>query len=161
MEEKKASEKLMAEIQESVRYHMVADVPVGSFLSGGVDSAVIASLGNKNKKDKDFYTFTVGGQERNEFAEAKEVADILKSKHQEIILKKEEYFKALPKIMWHFDEPVADPSAIALYFLARGASEKVKVVMSGEGADEFFGGYNIYREPFALAKIKKIPAIIR
>ena len=161
MDEKKGCEELKKILQDSVKHHMIADVPVGSFLSGGVDSATIATLAHKNKPDENLHTFTVGGKEFNEFKEAREISDLLNTKHTEILLDPKEYFDELPKIARHFDEPVADPSAIALYFLARGASEKVKVVMSGEGSDELFGGYNIYREPFAIDILrKKMPKFI-
>ena len=150
-------------LTDSVSAHMIADVPVGCFLSGGIDSGVISSLASqeKNKLGEKLSTFTIGFKEMNEWDEAKQMSDFIKSDHNKIILDWKEYFKILPKIVWHFDEPVADPSAVNIFFLAREARKKVKVVLSGEGADELFGGYNIYLEPFNREKLQNIPSIIR
>ncbi|MDE2399668.1 MAG: asparagine synthase (glutamine-hydrolyzing) [Patescibacteria group bacterium] len=157
---KKTLENIMA---DSVSAHMIADVPVGSFLSGGIDSGIIASLASKVKKKtgEKLSTFTVGFKEANEWDNARDLAKVIQSDHHEIVLNWKEYFDILPKIVWHFDEPVSDPSAIQLYFLAREARKKVKVVLSGEGADELFGGYNIYLEPLARKKLQIIPVFVR
>ncbi len=146
-------------IENSVRAHMIADVPVGAFLSGGIDSAIIVAMMSKVRKEQggNLKTFTIGFEEVSEQSEAKIMADLLGTDHTEINISPEEYFQEMPKVVWHFDEPVADPSAVALYFLAREARKHVKVVLSGEGSDELFGGYNIYREPFALNKLKWLP----
>lgn len=150
-------------LEDSVEAHMIADVPVGSFLSGGIDSGVIASLASKASKEhrRKLSTFTIGFKEVNEWEHAEETAKAIDSEHQNITLEWDDYLKSLPRIAWHFDEPIADPSAVALYFLAREASKKVKVVLSGEGADELFGGYNIYLEPFARGKMQYIPRPVR
>ncbi len=151
-------------VEDSVEHHLLSDVPVGSFLSGGVDSGIIVTtVQNLRKKSgaAPVDTFTIGFDEVSEHTEARQVADAVGSNHTEIRVDFDEYFKELPKIAWHFDEPVADPSAVALYFLAREARKKVKVVLSGEGADELFGGYNIYREPFATSFISKLPSFIK
>jgi asparagine synthase (glutamine-hydrolysing) len=143
---------------------MIADVPVGAFLSGGVDSAIIVTLVQELRKKagvESVSTFTIGFGKVSEHSEAKVVADSLGTNHHEITIEADEYFKELPKIAWHFDEPVADPSAVALYFLSREARKKVKVVLSGEGSDELFGGYNIYREPFALSVITSLPKFVQ
>ena len=145
----------------SVQHHLISDVPLGAFLSGGIDSALIVGAIRKVHPNGELKTFTIGSKEINEFAEAKEQADVLKTTHTEILLNPDEYFAELPKIAWHFDEPVADPSAVALYFLARETSKHVKVVLSGEGADELFGGYGIYCEPFSLAKFNRVPSFLR
>jgi asparagine synthase (glutamine-hydrolysing) len=144
-------------IKNSVAHHMIADVPVGSFLSGGVDSSIIATTMQEIRGDKKIKTFTVGFETLTEGAESKETSDFLGTDHTEITVSADEYFKALPKAVWHFDEPVADPSAIGLYFVAQEARKHVTVVLSGEGADELFGGYNIYLEPFARQKIAWVP----
>ena len=157
-------EKIFKTIKESVEYHMISDVPVGAFLSGGIDSAIIVTMMQKIRMDhglEPVQTFTIGFDEVSEHSRAREVADTIVTNHTEIRVKFDEYLKNLPKIAWHFDEPVADPSAVALFFLAREAAKKVKVVLSGEGADELFGGYNIYREPFALAGIVWLPNWIK
>lgn len=164
MNEKKSGEELLAILRDSVEHHMVSDVPVGSFLSGGIDSSIIASLMKKvsEPNGKTNSTFTVGFKDLSEGREAKETSDALHTNHTEIAVSSEEYFEALSKIVWHFDEPVADPSAVGLYFLAKEARKKVKVVLSGEGADELFGGYNIYLEPLSLSRrwMKIVPKIL-
>ena len=159
-DEKKMKAEVLGGLENSVKAHMISDVPVGAFLSGGIDSAAIVALMSKNT-DKKVSTFTIGFDKVSEMNEAREMADFIKTDHHEILLKSDEYLEALPKIVWHFDEPVADPSAVALYFLAREARKHVKVVLSGEGSDELFGGYNIYREPYALSKLDIIPKSIR
>lgn len=161
MNEKEGTKELSRILVDSVRHHLISDVPLGAFLSGGIDSAIIVGAIRKVHPNGELKTFTIGSKEINEFAEAKEQADALKTTHTEILLNPDEYFSELPKIAWHFDEPVADPSAIALYFLARETSKHVKVVLSGEGADELFGGYGIYREPFSLSKFNRVPKFLR
>ena len=126
-------------LQDSIKAHKISDVEVGSFLSSGVDSSFIAANSDVDK------TFTVGFN--NE-------------KYSEIEYAKD-YFKNLPNILYYMDEPLADPSAIALYFVTKLASENVKVSLSGEGADEIFGGYNIYQEPLTDSWYYKIPYPIR
>ncbi|WP_078544422.1 asparagine synthase (glutamine-hydrolyzing) [Litchfieldia alkalitelluris] len=154
-------EKLVKEIKEalydSVKIHMRSDVPVGSFLSGGIDSSIIVSIAKEfNPSIK---TFSVGF-ERDGFSEidvAKETASKLGVENISYVISPEEYMKELPKIIWHMDDPLADPAAVPLYFVAREARKHVTVVLSGEGADELFGGYNIYREPQDLEMFNKIP----
>ena len=168
LDEKKTKIDLLYTIKDSVRHHMIADVPVGAFLSGGIDSSIIATLmqeirgGNGAAKDKNkkVKTFTVGWKTLTEGVEAKETSDALGTDHTEISISPEEYFSVLGKAVYHFDEPVADPSAIGIYFLAQEASKHVKVVLSGEGSDELFGGYNIYTAPFASNKMAWVPKII-
>ncbi|QFK72580.1 asparagine synthase (glutamine-hydrolyzing) [Pradoshia sp. D12] len=146
---------------DSISMHMRSDVPVGSFLSGGIDSTIIASIA------KEFHpgikTFSVGF-EQNGFSEidvAKETADKLGVENISYIISPQEYMRELPKIMWHMDDPLADPACVPLYFVAREAQKHVTVVLSGEGADELFGGYNIYREPQSLAMFNKIPVLMK
>lgn len=158
------AEDIFKTMKDSVEHHMISDVPVGAFLSGGIDSAVTVTLMQKERERLGLdavKTFTIGFEEVNEQVQAREVSDSLKTDHHEIKVSFDEYLKELPTIAWHFDEPVADPSAVALYFLAREARKHVKVVLSGEGSDELFGGYNIYREPFALAKVARLPSWIK
>ncbi len=135
---------------DSVKHHMIADVPVASFLSSGVDSSIIALLAQQEMKNQslNLKTFTIGFKDiKSEIEDVKEYADFLKTDHKEIIVTFDDYFESLKKCVWHLDEPVADPSAISLYLLSREVAKEVKVVMSGEGADELFGGYGIYEEP--------------
>lgn len=152
-------EKLDRTVAESVDAHMVADVEIGTFLSGGVDSALIAKEFSGSK------AFTVGfdyGAEKfNEIPLAKELAEGMGLEHTGKAITEEEFWEAVPKVLYHLDEPSGDPSAVALYFVAREAAKKVKVVVSGEGADEFFGGYRIYCEPNSLRRYQKLPAFLR
>lgn len=146
-----------AAMQDSIVSHKISDVEVGSFLSSGVDSSYVAACFHGDK------TFTVGFdyEKYNEIDYAKALSEKIDIKNYSKLITTEEYWDAIPKIQYHMDEPLADPSAIALYFVSQTAAKHVKVSMSGEGADEFFGGYNIYREPFALAPMKKIPKPVR
>ncbi|MBX4206333.1 asparagine synthase (glutamine-hydrolyzing) [Candidatus Parcubacteria bacterium] len=155
-DEGETKEDILRAMKDSVRHHMIADVPVGSFLSGGIDSSIIATLMQEIRGDKSVKTFTVGFGSVSEGLQAKETAAPLGTDHAEVSVGPDEYFDALQKAVYHFDEPVADPSAIGLYFLAREARKSVKVVLSGEGADELFGGYNVYLAPIAAAKLRNI-----
>lgn len=147
-------------LSDSVAHHAIADVPVGSFLSGGVDSSINATL-LSNHLRQPIHTFTIGSADRNEFTDALETSNKIQSIHHETHIDREAYMHALPKAVYHFDEPVADPSAILLYLMAGEARKHVTVVLSGEGADEFFGGYTIYREYYDRRKLNIIPKFIR
>lgn len=162
LDEAEGKDKIRAVMEDSVKHHMIADVPVGSFLSGGIDSSIIATLMQKIRGRKNrVKTFTVTFDDvSSEGVEARETAEPLGTDHTEVVVSSEEYFHALEKAVYHFDEPVADPSAIGLYFLAREARKSVKVVLSGEGSDELFGGYNIYLAPFAADKIRWLPGFV-
>lgn len=147
-------------VRESVKAHKIADVEVGSFLSSGIDSSYIAEAAEVDK------TFTVGfespdGDRYNEIHYAEEFAKTIGVENISKIITPEEYWDTFPLIQYHMDEPLADPAAIALYFVSKLASEHVKVVMSGEGADELFGGYRIYQEPYTLTAYDKLPFCIR
>jgi len=147
-------------LEESILAHRMSDVPRGAFLSGGIDSTIICAL---FKKYEDIHTFSVGYNEEqySELSVAAQTAKILGTKHHEYIITAKEYLDKLPELVWHQDEPVADPSAISVYFLARMAREYITVVLSGEGADELFAGYNIYREPGDLKMFDKIPETLK
>lgn len=147
-------------VRESVEAHKIADVEVGSFLSSGIDSSYIAEAAKVDK------TFTVGfespdGDRYNEIHFAKNFADTIGVENISKVITPEEYWDAFPEMQYHMDEPLADPAAIALYFVSKLASEHVKVVMSGEGADELFGGYRIYEEPITLTAYDKLPFAVR
>ncbi|MDO4928304.1 MAG: asparagine synthase (glutamine-hydrolyzing) [Corynebacterium sp.] len=148
-------------LSDSVAKHMRADVTVGSYLSGGIDSTAIATLAKEHNPN--LLTFTTGF-EREGYSEvdvAAESAAAIGVEHIVRVVSPEEYANAIPKIMWYLDDPVADPSLVPLYFVAEEARKHVKVVLSGEGADELFGGYTIYKEPLSLAPFEKIPARLR
>ena len=145
-------------LDDSLKHHMLSDVEVGAFLSGGVDSGYLAAASGADQ------AFTVGFDEGDRYNEVEKAAQVAKAaglKHHVKIISKEEFWNSLPDVMYHMDEPSGDASAVALYFLAQEAAKHVKVVLSGEGADELFGGYNIYREPEALKMVGWIPFGIR
>lgn len=160
-EKNKSYEEFVDEIEntmkDSVNHHMLSDVEVGSFLSSGIDSSYVVSLAKPDK------TYTVGYDipRYNEIDYAKDLADKLKIKNISKKINKKEYMKIISKIMYHLDEPAGDPAIVALYFVSNLASKDVKVVLSGEGADEFFGGYNYYREEVDYNFYNKIPYPIR
>jgi len=144
-------------MDDSVCHHMISDVEVGSFLSSGIDSSYLVSLAKPQK------TYTVGYDipRYNEIDYASDLAQKLGISNTTKKINKKEYMNILDKIMYHMDEPASDPAVVALYFVANLASQDVKVVLSGEGADEFFGGYNYYREEVDFAFYNKIPFCIR
>lgn len=144
-------------MKNSIEAHKISDTEVGGFLSGGVDSSYIVARSNLDK------TFSVGFDypRCNEIPLAKTLSDYVGVKNKSKLISTSDFFAELPKIMNHVDEPLSDPSCIALYFLCKLASEQVKVVLSGEGSDELFGGYNIYKSPYALAPMYKIPKPVR
>lgn len=145
----------------SVEKHMRSDVPVGSFLSGGIDSTIITALAKEFHPD--IQTFSVGFDVEgySELDIATQTAERLDLKNIQYTISAEEFRQELPKIIWHLDDMVADPAAVPLYFLAREARKHVKVALSGEGADELFGGYNIYREPKSLRVFSYIPSTLQ
>lgn len=151
-------DRISGTFKNSVEAHKIADVEVGSFLSSGVDSSYVAAVANVDK------TFTVGfgeDEKYNEIGYAKEFSKYIGKENISKVITPEEYWDNFPKIQYHMDEPLADPAAIALYFVCKLAAERVKVVLSGEGADEIFGGYNIYKEPDDVAIYNMIPRPIR
>ena len=144
-------------MEDSIKAHKISDVEVGSFLSSGIDSSYVAASFQGDK------TFTVGFNhyKYNEIDDAKELSQKVGIANYHKVITTEEYWEALDKVQYHMDEPLADPSAVALYFVSQLASEHVKVVLSGEGADELFGGYNIYKEPLSLKPLTFLPRFIR
>ncbi|WP_085993332.1 asparagine synthase (glutamine-hydrolyzing) [Oceanobacillus senegalensis] len=144
-------------LDDSVQAHMQSDVPVGAFLSGGIDSSFIVALAKQYHPNIE--TFSVGFDCKgfSELDVAKETADKLGVRNHSYHISAKEFIDALPDIVWHLDDPLADPACVPLYFVARYAKKHVKVVLSGEGADELFGGYNIYHEPHSLQIFDKLP----
>lgn len=149
-----------AVLRESVRYHNVADVEVGSFLSSGIDSSYLAACLARENPAIDTFTvgFSVYEGERDEISWARELAARLGVANDSHHISEEEYWASLPAVQWHMDEPCADPSAVALCFVDKLAARKVKAVLSGEGADELFGGYRIYQTPFSNRKLNWLPS---
>ena len=154
-------------LEEAVSSHLMSDVPLGVFLSGGVDSSAVAALMTQIRREP-IETFSVGYAEPaySELPYARIVADHLKSVHHEVLLTRQQFFDALPKLIWHEDEPIVWPSSVALYFVARLARERVTVVLTGEGSDETLGGYSRYAftlKNAALDRVyrKLVPAVLR
>ena len=154
-------------LEQAVSSHLMSDVPLGVFLSGGVDSSVVAALMTKIRKSP-VETFSVGYAEAaySELPYARTVARHLNSVHHEVLVSQREFFDALPNLIWHEDEPVAWPSSVSLYFVARLARERVKVVLTGEGSDETLAGYSRYAftlKNVAFDKIYRgvVPSAIR
>lgn len=163
-------------MDKSVKRHMIADVEVGAFLSGGVDSSYIAAKFTGKKAftvgflddtlrtchaDSDDLDMTKYKNKYSEIGYAHELAEKLGLEHYTKIISKEEYWESIPKVMYHLDEPSGDAAGIALYFVAQEAAKHVKVVTSGEGSDELFGGYNIYLEPHDLKYLSWLPKGLR
>lgn len=154
-------DEITAVLEDSVAKHMRADVTVGAFLSGGIDSTAIAALAIRHNPR--LITFTTGF-EREGFSEvdvAVASAEAIGARHVAKVVSQAEFVAALPEIVWYLDEPVADPALVPLFFIAREARKHVKVVLSGEGADELFGGYTIYREPLSLKGFDYLPRPLR
>lgn len=144
MTEKQAVDEIEKVFENSVNAHKIADVEVGCFLSSGVDSSYVSTYFADQK------TFTVGfdfGEKYNEIRRAKDLSEKIGVEHHTHLISSEEFWDAVPTVQYHMDQPLADPSCIALYFVSRLASHYVKVVLSGEGADELFGGYTCYNDP--------------
>lgn len=144
-------------VRESIKYHMVSDVEVASLLSSGVDSSYVAANFGGSK------TFTVGFdyETYNEIPYAEALSKEVGIENYSKIITTKEYWEEFPRIQYYMDEPLADASAAALYFVDREASKHVKVILSGEGSDELFGGYVIYHEPLSLNGYQKLPQGLR
>lgn len=145
--------------EDSVNAHKISDVEVGCFLSSGVDSSYVSTYFSDQK------TFTVGfdfGKKYNEISWAQSLSEKIGVDHHYKVISSEEFWDSIKKVQYHMDQPLADPSCIALYFVSKLASEYVKVVLSGEGADELFGGYTVYNEPHVFKWYQRIlPGCIR
>lgn len=150
-------EEISKAMKSSIEYHKISDVEVGAFLSSGIDSSYIVSLSKPNK------TYTIGYNlpKYSEIRYTKKLAETLGIKNISKKVSQKEYMDQVEKMLYYMDEPSADPSAIALYSLSKLASNDVKVIMSGEGADEFFGGYNTYREAIDYKSYNRVPYLVR
>ena len=144
-------------MRDSIAVHLRSDAPLGAFLSGGIDSAAICALVAEHRPD--LLTFTVGFEREgySEIDRAQETAAAIGVKSIPYVISPEEFFHYLPQIIWHLDDPMADAAAVPLWFVAREASKYVKVVLSGEGSDELFGGYAIYHQPGVVRAGEHLP----
>jgi asparagine synthase (glutamine-hydrolysing) len=150
-------ERILAALRESVTTHLRSDVPLGAFLSGGVDSAAICAQAAESRPG--MLTFTAGFARPgySEIEEAQETAAALGLKSVPYVITAQEFAARLPQIIWQLDDPMADAAAIPLWFVAREARRHVKVVLSGEGADELFGGYGVYYQPSVVRAATRLP----
>src|SRR5579863_4020214 len=157
---------LRRRLEENIEMRLMSDVPLGMFLSGGVDSSAIAAL-VKRMTTGPVETFAVGYREEqfSELSYAAHVAKTIGTDHHEVVVGMEDFFSALPRLIWHEDEPITWPSSVSLYFVSKLAAERVKVVLTGEGSDELFGGYERYRwnliNSRAAAAYRIVPSPLR
>lgn len=158
--ERKAAE-LRETVERSVKYHMISDVDVGTFLSGGIDSAVITATASKLNPGIKAFTVAFGEKEYSEIDEATEIAKHLDVEHVKLVAGLEDFKRAFDKVVYHLDFPVADPSTVAIYLICEEAARHLKVVLSGEGSDELFGGYRVYNETLTSDKINALPSIVK
>ena len=154
-------------LEGAVSSHLMSDVPLGVFLSGGVDSSAVAALMTKIRREP-IETFSVGYGEQtySELPYARIVSDHIKSQHREVVVSEQDFFNALPHLIWHEDEPIVWPSSVSLYFVAKLARERVTVVLTGEGSDETLAGYTRYAFTLKNAALDRayrsvIPGILR
>jgi asparagine synthase (glutamine-hydrolysing) len=156
-------EVLRTEIEAAVRRQMIADVPVGAMLSGGMDSASVATLMSRVSNES-VHTFTIGfddGFPYNEIIQARRSAELIGTKHHDVTMSAEEYAQFMPRSLWYLEEPVATSSSLAFYWVCRLAREHVKVVLTGQGADEQFAGYPRHWGEYYGSWYRRLPAIIR
>lgn len=153
--------RLRKAVENSIAAHMLSDVPVGSFLSSGIDSAVITAVASKICPGIKAFTVAFGVKEYSEIDNAAGIAKHIDVEHIKLVAGLEEFLAAYDKVMYHLDSPMADPSVVAIYLVCQEAARHVKVVLSGEGSDEFFAGYKLYRTSISADKIYRLPAPLR
>lgn len=156
-----AKARLREAVTESVQSHMLADVPVGTFLSSGIDSAIITSLASRFAPGIKAYTVAFGVKEYSEIDEASAIAKHLDVEHIRLVADAADFRRAFEQVVWHLDFPVADPSTVAIYLICERAAKDLKVVLSGEGSDELFGGYKVYDESRFSSRIYRLPAFLK
>jgi asparagine synthase (glutamine-hydrolysing) len=149
-------EHVLTALRGSVAAHLRSDVPVGAFLSGGVDSAAICAIAAETRPGMPTFTAGFARSGYSEIEEAQETAAALGLRNIPYVITSQEFAARLPQIIWHLDDPMADAAAIGLWFVAREARRHVKVVLSGEGADELFGGYGVYYQPGVVRAATKL-----
>ncbi len=155
------SQRLREVLTESVKAHMISDVPVGSFLSSGIDSAIITSIASKLCPGIKAFTVAFGEKEYSEIDDAAAITRHLEVEHIKRIADAEDFKNAFEKVVWHLDTPVADPSTVAIYLICEEAAKHLKVVLSGEGSDELFGGYRVYDEQRWSGRIFALPGFMK
>ena len=166
LSDREAVERFSALLEESVRLRLMADVPLGMFLSGGLDSSAIAAL-MARMIDRPLQTFSVAFKDRafSELDYARQVATAIGADAHEVVIDEQDFFGVLPRLIWHEDEPIAHPSSVPLYFVSALAREHVKVVLTGEGSDELLAGYGKYPRGIinwrAAAAYGVVPAPLR
>ena len=148
-------------LRDSVHAHLQSEVPLGAFLSSGIDSTAVVALARERRPGIRTYTVGFDDERYSEIEAAAQTAAALEVDLTATLVHDDDVIAALPRIVWHLDDPVADPAIVPLWFLARTAARDVTVVLSGEGADELCAGYEIYREPAALAGVGRLPASLR
>jgi asparagine synthase (glutamine-hydrolysing) len=144
-------------MRDSVSMHLRSDVPVGAFLSGGTDSAAVCALAAEYQPGLPVVTVGFGERGYSEIDQALQTAAAVGVKATPYVISAEEFFTELPRVVWHLDDPLADPTAVPLWFAAREAARQVKVVLSGDGADELFAGYTIYHQPGVVRASGQLP----
>ncbi len=152
--------RLRKAVEDSIAAHMISDVPVGSFLSSGIDSAIITAVASKLCPGIKAFTIAFGVKEYSEIDDATAIATHLDVEHIKRVAGLEEFLQAYDKVMYHLDSPMADPSVVAIYLICEEAARHVKVVLSGEGSDEFFGGYKVYRTALSADKFSRLPPFV-
>lgn len=148
-------------IEDSVEKHLDAEVPVGCFLSGGVDSTIVAGVASRLHPG--IKTFSVGFDVPgySELQVAEKTAELFKTDHKSLVITQDMFINSLRDVVYYMDDPVADPSAVGLYLLSKMASKDVTVALSGEGADELFGGYRVYNEFYSLKSVSNLPKLLK
>lgn len=153
--------RLRKAVEKSIEAHLLSDVPVGSFLSSGIDSAVITAVASKLSPGIKAFTVAFGVKEYSEIENAAGIAKHIDVEHIKLIAGLEEFLTAYDKVIYHLDSPMADPSVVAIYLVCKEAAKHVKTILSGEGSDEFFAGYKLYRTSISADKIYGLPSPIR
>ncbi len=148
-------------LENSIEAHMLSDVPVGSFLSSGIDSAVITAVASKLQPGIKAFTISFGVKDYSEMDDASDIAKHLDIEHIQRVATFEDFIGAYEKVMYHLDSPVADPSVVAIYLICEEAAKHVKVILSGEGSDEMFAGYRVYGTTTSAQKIYNLPTPLR
>ncbi len=157
--ENAAKKQFLELLEDSIKKRMISDVPLGVFLSGGLDSSAIVALMKKNNENENIKTFSIGSGEDIELKNARKVAELFKTEHNEILINENEFIKALPDMIWHYDMPISFASSVPLYFISKMTKGKATVVLTGEGADELFAGYYRYSRIMRARKLNKLSRV--